>query len=251
MSLPYGLDLNNTINVDKSASRFIVTVENITTRELREAIQNGANCLNQNAPEYMQVHAASPSVMFAYISERNIKSMIGGTVGAIVLISLILTIALRSIRYGALSLIPNIVPAIMGFGVWAIFEGTMGLSLSIVSGMTLGIVVDDTVHFLTKYIRARKEKGLSAEEAIRYAFQSVGNALFVTTVILVVGFSILSLSSFYLNSSMGQLTAIVIFMALVADFIFLPALLLTIDSQRVRKPANVPVLSRDTNPQIA
>jgi predicted RND superfamily exporter protein len=251
MSLPYGLDLNNTINVDKSASRFIVTVENITTRELRDVIQNGADWLGENTPSYMHVHAASPSVMFAYISERNIKSMIGGTMGAILLISVILILALRSFRYGALSLIPNLVPAIMGFGVWSLLQGTMGMSLSIVSGMTLGIVVDDTVHFLSKYIRARKEKGLDAEEAIRYAFHSVGRALVVTTVILVVGFSILSLSSFYLNSSMGQLTAIVILMALIADFLFLPALLLTIDGKKAEKPVSTPVLSKDSEPQLA
>jgi predicted RND superfamily exporter protein len=251
MSLPYGLDLNNTINVDKSASRFIVTVENITTRELRDVIQNGADWLDENTPSFMHVHAASPSVMFAYISERNIKSMIGGTLGAILLISIILILALRSFRYGALSLIPNLVPAIMGFGVWSLLHGTMGMSLSIVSGMTLGIVVDDTVHFLSKYIRARKEKGLDAEEAIRYAFHSVGRALVVTTVILVVGFSILSLSSFYLNSSMGQLTAIVILMALIADFLFLPALLLSIDGKKAEKPVSTPVLSKDSEPQLA
>ena len=251
MSLPYGLDLNNTINVDKSAARFIVTVENITTRELRETIEHGANWLSANAPEYMHVTAASPSVMFAYISERNIKSMIGGTAGAIILISVILALAIRSFRYGALSLIPNIVPAVMGFGLWSLLEGTMGLSLSIVTGMTLGIVVDDTVHFLTKYIRARREKGMDAEAAVRYAFHSVGRALVVTTIILVVGFSILSLSSFYLNSSMGQLTAIVILMALIADFLFLPALLITLDGKKARKPAADPVLTNEQEPQPA
>jgi predicted RND superfamily exporter protein len=189
--------------------------------------------------------------MFAYISERNIKSMIGGTLWAILLISVILILALRSFRYGALSLIPNLVPAIMGFGVWSLLQGTMGLSLSIVSGMTLGIVVDDTVHFLTKYIRARREKEMDAAEAIRYAFHSVGRALVVTTIILVVGFSILSLSSFYLNSSMGQLTAIVIVMALIVDFLFLPALLLTIDGKKSEKPVPTTVLSKEREPQTA
>ncbi|MCB1122982.1 MAG: MMPL family transporter, partial [Verrucomicrobiae bacterium] len=192
MSLPYGLDLNNTINVDKSATRLIVSVENLTTREIRDVIENGANWLRTNTPEYMHVTAASPSVMFAYISERNIKSMIGGTLMAIVLISVVLTLALRSYRYGAISLLPNLIPAIMGFGAWSLLEGIMGLSLSVVTGMTLGIVVDDTVHFLTKYIRARREKDMSAEDAVRYAFHSVGRALVVTTIILVVGFSILS-----------------------------------------------------------
>ncbi|MGB0583003.1 MAG: MMPL family transporter, partial [Limisphaerales bacterium] len=60
-------------------------------------------------------------------------------------------------------------------------------------------------------------------------FRNVGRALVVTTIILVIGFSILSLSPFRLNSWMGQLTAIVIVFALIADFIMLPALLITFD----------------------
>jgi predicted RND superfamily exporter protein len=112
------------------------------------------------------------------------------------------------------------------------------MSLSIVIGMTLGIVVDDTVHFLSKYLRARREKNLEAGEAVRYAFQAVGKALFVTTVILTVGFAILSFSSFRLNSWMGQLTAIVIVCALLADFFLLPAVLLTLDRKREKRLAH-------------
>jgi predicted RND superfamily exporter protein len=234
MSLPYGLDLNNQINVDKSASRLIVSLDDVSTPELRDFIDRAAAWQSESIPEYMRAVASSPSVMFAHISKRNIESMLGGTALAVLLISAILAFALRSLRYGAMSLIPNFVPAIMGFGAWGALVGSMGMSLSVVTGMTLGIVVDDTVHFLSKYLRARREQGMDAEGAIRYAFHSVGRALVTTTIILVIGFSVLSFSSFRLNSWMGQLTAIVISFALIADFIFLPALLLTFD--RNRKP---------------
>lgn len=232
MSLPYGLDLNNQINVDKSASRLIVSLGDLSTKELRGMIERAEVWQAANFPEEMRSVAASPSVMFAYISQRNIESMLTGTTLAVVLISFLLGLALRSVRYGLISVIPNFVPAILGFGAWGLFVGEMGMSLSVVTGMTLGIVVDDTVHFLTKYLLARREKGLTAEEAIRYAFHNVGRALVVTTIILVVGFSILSLSAFRLNSWMGQLTAIVITFALIADFIFFPALLLAFDRNK-------------------
>jgi len=234
-SLPYGLDLNNQISVDKSASRVTVTTKDIATKELRVLIAEGEQWLRDNAPEYMHVTAASPTVMFAHISERNVKSMLGGTFLAVIAISLLLALALRSGRYGLISLLPNLVPAVLGFGLWSAIYGEMGLSLAMVSGMTLGIVVDDTVHFLSKYLRARREKGLNGEEAVRYAFQTVGKALVVTTIILAVGFTILGLSSFRMNSWMGQLTAIVIVFALIADFILLPAFLLTIDGKKKRQ----------------
>jgi len=104
--------------------------------------------------------------------------------------------------------------------------GEVGLSISVVAAMTLGIVVDDTVHFLSKYLRARREQGLSAEDAVRYAFSSVGIALWVTTLVLVAGFMVLAQSHFQLNSGMGLLTAVTISIALFIDFLFLPPLLI-------------------------
>lgn len=97
--------------------------------------------------------------MFAYLSKTQVISLISGTFIALLLISLILIAALRSIKYGFLSLIPNLTPAIAGFGIWALSGGQVNVGISIVFGMTLGIIVDDTIHFLTKYIRAIREHG--------------------------------------------------------------------------------------------
>ena len=97
--------------------------------------------------------------------------------------------------------------------------------------MTLGIVVDDTIHFLSKYLRARREKNLSAVDALRYAYSTVGTALWVTTIVLMAGFSVLALSAFRMNAGMGLLTAITIGLALALDFLFLgPLILMTKES---------------------
>jgi len=64
------------------------------------------------------------------------------------------------------------------------------------------------VHFLSKYLRARREKGLGSAQAVRYAFARVGTALWVTSVVLMAGFLVLSLSAFKMNADMGLLTAI-------------------------------------------
>ncbi|MCW8887155.1 MAG: MMPL family transporter, partial [Motiliproteus sp.] len=228
MSLPYGLDLNNQLNVDKSATRVVGTFQNLTSQQILDLEQRLGNWFSSNAPEY-KVSITSPSLMFAHIGQRNIVSMLLGTVLALLLISLLLGIALRSVRYGILSLIPNLAPAAIGFGIWSMWEGQVGLALSVVVGMTLGIVVDDTVHFLSKYQHAREDKGKSAEESVRYAFNSVGRALWITTMVLVAGFSILAQSSFKMNADMGMLTAIIILLALIVDFLFLPPLLIKLD----------------------
>jgi len=142
------------------------------------------------------------------------------------LITATLVIAFRSLGFGLVSMVPNILPALLAFGIWGYTVAQVGLSLSIVFGMTLGIVVDDTIHFLSKYLRARREKNLSAEDAVQYVFDSVGTAMWVTTVVLISGFAVLAASDFKMNSGMGTLSAVTIALALAADFLLLPALIL-------------------------
>lgn len=231
MSLPYGLDLNNQINVDKSSIRISAKLITLSTNEILDMEKRANNWLEANAPHIKQGLGTGPTMMFAHIGERNIKSMLLGTTFALILISILLVFAFRSVKIGLLSLIPNLVPAAMGFGLWGIFVGEIGLSLSIVTSMTLGIVIDDTVHFMSKYLRARREIHLSPPDAVRYAFTSVGRALLITSIVLVAGFLVLATSSFELNSGMGLLAAVVISLALVADFLLLPALLMKIEEK--------------------
>ena len=180
----------------------------------------------------MAALGVGPGVMFAYISKRNIASMLTGTLVAIGLIGLTLVVALRSVRYGLISFLPNLLPATMAFGVWGLAVGEINLGVSIVSGMCLGIIVDDTVHFLSKYLRARREQQLDAEAAVRYAFSTVGTALVVTSVVLATGFSVLAQSTFGFNGDMGKLAALIIVMALAADLLVLPPLLMWFDGKR-------------------
>jgi len=228
MSLPYGLDLNNQINVDKSATRLTVTMGTLRSNQIIALEDRAQAWLLANAPE-IRADGSSTTVMFSHIAGVNIKSMVLGTSIALLLISLILIVALRSFRIGVTSLIPNLAPPAMGFGLWGLLVGEINVGASIVAAMVLGVVVDDTVHFLSKYLRARREKGLNAEQAVRYAFHSVGKALWVTSVVLVAGFLMFTLSTFQMNLYMGALTAIIVVFALAADFLLLPPLLMKID----------------------
>ena len=237
MSLPYGLDLNNQINIDKSATKLTATLKTLSSKQMQELEIRAAQWLEKNTTHIIKADASGPSLMFAHIGQRNIVSMLTGTTVALILISLILILALRSLKIGIVSMIPNLVPAAMGFGLWGILVGEVGLALSIVSSMTLGIVVDDTVHLLSKYLRARREKNYDAKQAVVYAFTTVGRALVTTTIVLTLGFLILALSAFELNSGMGLLTAIVIVLALIADFLFLPALLIKLEEKQNEKAA--------------
>ena len=240
MSLPYGLDLNNQINVDKSSTRFIVTLDNISTVQVPGLVEAGEAWLQVNTPASTYSVGSEPLVMFANISGINIRSMLIGSTLALVLISGLMVLALRSVRLGIVSFIPNLIPGAIAFGIWGLASGVVNLGLSIVIGMTLGIVVDDSIHFMTKYLRARREHNMEPAAAVRHAFSTVGKALTVTSVVLVIGFGILSTSAFGMNADMGSMTALTIALALAVDFLFLPPLLMAVDGGGTTGPVMPP-----------
>ncbi len=129
MSLPYGLDLNNQINIDKSATRFTVTLDNISAGEVRELVEAGESWLRTNTPVPTHAVGSGPLVMFAYISGINIRSMLVGSTLALVLISGLMVFALRSVRLGLLSFFPNLIPVAMAFGIWGLNSGVVNIGL--------------------------------------------------------------------------------------------------------------------------
>ena len=245
LSLPYGLDLNNQVNVSKSSTQIVVSLQDLGSTQLKSIAERGTQWLQDNAG--ITAYGVGPAIMFSYISDRNIEGMLVGTGVAMILISLLIGIALRSVKLGFLSLIPNLLPAALAFGLWGLLVGEVNVAVSMVTGMALGIVVDDTVHFLSKYLRVRRQ-GLSAEKAVRYAFSSVGVAIIVTSIILVAGFGVLAQSSFGMNSNMAVLTAIAIIMALIADFLLLPVLLLKLDKKAYQVEPDETLNTQTLNP---
>jgi len=226
LSLPYGLDLNDRINVDKSATRVTVTMDRATSAETKRFFADVDRWMQGNLPMYMQARPTSAAVMFTYISERNMKNMVTGTIVAVAAIAVIMMFALQSVRLGMLSLVPNGLPILTTFGAWALLVGEVGFSVATVASISLGIIVDDTVHLLSKYVRARKERNLTVEDSIRYAFRNVGVAIIVNTIILAAGFLVMMTSAFKMNVDLGLMTILSIIGALILDFLFLPALLL-------------------------
>jgi predicted RND superfamily exporter protein len=231
MSLPYGLDLNNRIDIDKSKTRLTVIMKRTSAKKLRQLDQQAREWMQQNLPQAMYSYGSGLSVVFSHISKRNIDSMLTGLSLALVLISLILIVALGSIKYGLLSLVPNLFPAVLAFGLWGYLQGQVGLAVAVVAAISIGVVVDDTVHFLSKYLLARKEKKMTPEQAVKYSFNTVGTAIVITSVALAAGFAVLAFSGFYVNFSMGVLTVIAIVFALLTDFLFLPPLLIVADKK--------------------
>lgn len=229
LSLPYGLDLNNQVNNAKSETRFTVTLKEIPSQQMIAFSERLNNWLKENAPAHMVADGASLTLMFAHIGERQVNGLINGAFQSAIMITLILIITFRSLKFGALSIISNVIPALLGFGIWYFILGYVNLGMTAVFGMTLGIIVDNTIHLLSKYLRARKELNLNVTEAIRYAFNKVGTAIIATTAILCVGFFILTQSAFLINSSLALITIIILIASVIVCFTLLPLLIIKIN----------------------
>ena len=185
----------------------------------------------ENTPNISISEGSGLDMIFAHIMQRNVLSLVKGTLLALVLISLLMIWVLKSVKLGLLSLVPNIFPAALAYGLWAMLDGRVDLAVSIVGTMSLGLVVDDTVHFLSKYQLARNEKGQDVYQAILYSFRTVGVAMMVTSVVLTLGFAILAFSHLRPSWAMGELLSVTIVFALVVDFLLLPGLLIVFDKK--------------------
>ncbi len=235
-SLPNGRDLNNQIDVGKSTTRMSVVVHRLSSKRLISLDERAQDWLEENAGDLM-TDATGIAVAFAHVTRRNIESMLRGTITAMAVVSLLLLFVFRNWRLGLISLIPNFLPAAVTFGLWGYLIGSVGIAASIVTAIAFGIVVDDTIHFLTKYARARKE-GLSPPDSVRSAFRAVGYALWTTSAIFALGFMVFTLSGLESNTTLGLLVGIMIVIALVADFMLLPTLLLVLDRDGRKKHAH-------------
>ena len=230
LSLPFGRDLNNRIDIGKTATRMTVVMRSLTSQAQRELDARAQAWMRANAPR-LATEASGVSIVFAHLSQRNIESMLTGTIAAMALISLILVIVFRSPLLGLVSLVPNFIPAAMSLGLWGFMVGRVGLAGSVMTAIAFGIVVDDTIHFLTKYLEARRS-GDDAPEAVRNAFRTVGHALWTTTAVLALGFLVFASSGFEVSWALGLLVTLTIGFALLADFLLLPPLLMAVDRRK-------------------
>lgn len=228
LSLSYGMNLNWLIRYDRAETRVRVAVGTSSGQRII-ALNDAARQWQQAnwAPQW-QAPGASLSLMFAHIGERSIAGMFGGMLGALAIAALLLMIGFLSWQHGLASFVANLLPIGMAFGVWSLWSGNIDLGLTVVIGIAFAVVVDDTVHFICKYERARHD-GCSPEQAIRDSFLRVGFALITTSVVLGLGFAWLANSAIQITVNTAIVTCLSIVFALLVDLLLLPALLLLTD----------------------
>jgi len=224
------------IDLDYSTIRLVVNALPLTNEELIELDERITDQFQQTAGDGELIHG-SPIVLFARMDSLVTRELLQGYSLSLLLITLTLVVGFRSLYFGLLSVIPNLLPATMVFGAWGLFVGQLDPFVMMLFSISIGLVVDDTVHLLTHYLHGR-EQGLSITTSFNHSLDTAGPALIVTTAVLALGVTILiGASTLYFQQSAKLLVPIVV-LALVLDLVYLPTILQRFDRQKLLRQAD-------------
>lgn len=232
LSLPYGQDLATQINLDKSGVRIVATITDMNTIQIRSALNVLDAWFSENAPD-VEMHRTGATTEINYLMYENMIAMLQSAAVAFVIIGLCLVATFRSVTQGLIGMTGVVMPLVMMFGLLGLISGEVGLAASIVIGVSLGIVVDNSVHLISKFNMGLRSGAPSRADALRQAFRTVGPALFINTTVLGTGFFVLAFSKYGANAALGLLSALTFIFALILTFSLVAPLLLL----SRRKPA--------------
>ena len=233
MSLPQGMDLNNRMTLDNDMIRLTAMSH---LHDSKKSLEEFKRIEGKAAEMGLNAHITGKMPLYHNMNPYVVNAFLTSISMALVLVALLMVVALRSVRLGLVSMIPNTVPLILGGAFMMLLGKPLDIGTVLVTSTCLGIAVDDTIHFLSNYNKWRK-LGLSPTISVAHVLTHTGPALMVTTLILVAAFSTFAFASFVPNINFGIITAIVLSTALFTDATLLPAILL-------RRKAEVPVESR-------
>lgn len=213
---------------DYSAIRLVVGTSNLSNRELLDFNDTIENWIAANVNPAYEIKHGDNSIVFARTNRAISTELMQGFTLSFVLITVTLLIGLKSVRYGLLSIMPNLFPATIVFGFWGLFVGELSPYVLMLFSISIGLVVDDTVHVLSKYISARRE-GEAPESAVQHSLAKAGPAITITTLSLALGTVILVFSNTFYFQNVAKLLTPIILVALALDLLFLPPLLIRFD----------------------
>lgn len=236
MSLPQGMDLNNRVTANYDSMRMTVLWDIYDTRGWLKHV----DILEEKFEEIgLNAQTTGKFLLFQRMMDYVVMTFFTSITTALFLVGLLLMIIFRSVKLGLLSLAPNLMPLAFGAAFMKLVGMDLNIGSALVAAVTLGIAVDDTIHFLSNLYRQVNIEKKSLAQATAHVFTFTGSALLVTTLILISAFGLYTLGDFIPNINFGLLCAVVLTSALVVDLFFLPAILMWV--RRVRQNVDKPV----------
>ena len=223
--LIYGNEFNSLVNFDYTKARISGRVKDIDSQRAAEITNDINNYIMNHIPDYMNIEITGTTFLALATNDHLVRNLTTSFMAAFVLITIVMIILFRSVPITLISIIPNIIPMLAMAAIMGYFDILLRPPTAMTFAVAFGIAVDDTIHFLIRYRMELPGLGWHYRDANDKTIMTTGLAMTTTTGILVAGFVILIFSSFRPTADFGLLAASTIFVALIIDLTFLPALL--------------------------
>lgn len=222
--------LESFIDADDSTLRLFVNAVPMSNQDILTLDEKLSNAFPEFIHDARLVHG-SGLLLFARMDDRVTMELLRGYSLSLLLITLTLILGFRSVYFGVLSVLPNLLPASMVFGIWGLLVGQLDPFVMMLFSISIGLVVDDTVHILSHYLDHRK-LGQSIQDSVNLSLDAAGPALVVTTLILAVGTTLLIAANTLYFQQAAKLLVPIVLLALVLDLLYLPTVLKRFDRGR-------------------
>jgi predicted RND superfamily exporter protein len=217
-------DLQDFVSSDFSKARITVKVPYVDALAYNQFIDQVQAQLDQEFSGVAKVSLTGISVLLSVIMEKSIYSSAISYVLAFGLIAIMMIILIGNVKIGLISMIPNVLPILFLSTIMVILDMPLDMFTMLIGSIALGLAVDDTVHFMHNFRRYELEFN-DVDKAVRLTLLGTGRAIVVTSIVLSLGFLVLTTATMNNMFNFGILTASAIFIALLADFFLVPAIM--------------------------
>jgi predicted RND superfamily exporter protein len=221
MSLSDGQSATDFVAQDGSSSRISILLGLSDSTDIRSLISSVEE-FTSAAPDGISVLVTGENAPVAYLTEMNARQMAIGIAGAIALSTAFILAWKRSAKLAIVSLVACTLPIAIGLGLWMLIANEIGLAVLVVISVTIGIVIDDAIHMIARFVSYREDSKKSKYEASANTVRTVGAAVATTTIATSAGFTALAFSGFGINSTLGICTVFVLLASLIVDLIAVP-----------------------------
>ncbi len=224
-------DRRSLVSDDYSRANITLNIYNAGSYKYKQFFDNIAVDIDEvfaaakaKKPE-LEVYLTGTMALMMRMADEVATSQFASFSLALGVISVIMVITLGSLQAGAIAMIPNVIPALLGFGLMGLLGVPLDTDTILIAPLIIGLAVDDTIHFMTHY-RVELIRTKSIELALSSAINEVGQAVMFTTMVLGLGFALLSFSDYLGMAKLGFFGSLAIFVALLCDLFLIPALII-------------------------
>ena len=219
-----GKNLDRELSLLSDVARIHIQTRNMGTQEVRAFMQEMDAFVRDRLGGRLRVEYTGQMAWLNAVADYVGSGQAASLASAVITIGLMMILCLRSVVLGCISMLPNIVPILMPMGLMGLASIDLSLVLMIFSSVIIGVCVDDTTHFYVTFQRMFARKG-TYRESLLATVRTVGQPVTFTTISLMLGFLVFTLSAVRTTGQFGILGAAAFFWGCLADLTLSPALL--------------------------